>query len=59
MTLGRSAIISLVNWGSSEDLLKHFLEVEVIESAFTTINTKWKIKEPMMVVFFLFRKLIS
>lgn len=32
---GRTAIISLVNWGTSQDLLKHFLRVGLIELAFT------------------------
>lgn len=37
---GRTAIISLVSWGTSLDLLKHFLQVGLIEFAFTALNAK-------------------
>lgn len=37
---GRTAIISLVSWGTSQDLLKHFLLVGLIEFAFTALNAK-------------------
>lgn len=37
---GRTTIISLVSWGTSQDLLKHFLQVGLIEFAFTALNAK-------------------
>lgn len=37
---GRTTIISLVSWGTSQDLLKHFLR-GLIEFAFTAPIQKW------------------
>lgn len=37
---GSTTIISLVIWGTSQDLLKHFLQVGLIEFPFTALNAK-------------------
>lgn len=42
---GRTAIISLVSWGTSQDLLKHFLQVGLIELAVTAPMLKVTKKE--------------
>lgn len=55
---GKTAIISLVSSGTSEDLLKHFLEVGIIEFPFTTLHAKCKKLEKIIMLIFLIKCLI-